>query len=157
MGVKEVEVKVKGPGSGRESAITAIQASGLSIKAIEDVTPPAAQRLPPSKEAPRLVQGLDLAHGPPPDWPSPRAPNWRPRPHESVGVSSRRGGLNRAAGSLAVVWGGSVQFGSTTAKIRGLEERLCIGGHELTAAARPRPRLTESDPDEVLDCQARDF
>src|SRR5262249_20180374 len=38
-GVKEVEVKVKGPGSGRESAITAIQASGLSIKAIEDVTP----------------------------------------------------------------------------------------------------------------------
>ena len=38
-GVKEVEVKVKGPGSGRESAITAIQASGLLIKAIEDVTP----------------------------------------------------------------------------------------------------------------------
>ena len=38
-GVKEVEVKVKGPGSGRESAITAFQASGLSIKAIEDVTP----------------------------------------------------------------------------------------------------------------------
>ena len=38
-GVKEVEVKVKGPGSGRESAITALQASGLAIKAIEDVTP----------------------------------------------------------------------------------------------------------------------
>ena len=38
-GVKEVEVKVKGPGSGRESAITALQATGLSIKAIEDVTP----------------------------------------------------------------------------------------------------------------------
>jgi small subunit ribosomal protein S11 len=38
-GVKEVEVKVKGPGSGRESAITAIQASGLLIKTIEDVTP----------------------------------------------------------------------------------------------------------------------
>lgn len=38
-GVKEVEVKVKGPGSGRESAITALSASGLSIKAIEDVTP----------------------------------------------------------------------------------------------------------------------
>lgn len=38
-GVKEVEVKVKGPGSGRESAITALQASGLSIKSIEDVTP----------------------------------------------------------------------------------------------------------------------
>lgn len=38
-GVKEIEVKVKGPGSGRESAITALQAAGLTIKAIEDVTP----------------------------------------------------------------------------------------------------------------------
>ena len=38
-GVKEIEVKVKGPGSGRESAITGLQTSGLTIKAIEDVTP----------------------------------------------------------------------------------------------------------------------
>ncbi len=38
-GVKEVSVKVKGPGSGRESAITALQAAGLKIKSIEDVTP----------------------------------------------------------------------------------------------------------------------
>jgi small subunit ribosomal protein S11 len=38
-GVKEVEVRVKGPGSGRESAITALQAAGLVVKAIEDVTP----------------------------------------------------------------------------------------------------------------------
>lgn len=38
-GVKEIEVKVKGPGSGRESAITGLQSSGLSIKSIEDVTP----------------------------------------------------------------------------------------------------------------------
>ena len=38
-GVKEVEVRVKGPGSGRESAITALQAAGLTVKAIEDVTP----------------------------------------------------------------------------------------------------------------------
>ena len=38
-GLKEVEVRVKGPGSGRESAITALQAAGLSIKVIEDVTP----------------------------------------------------------------------------------------------------------------------
>lgn len=38
-GMKEVEVKVKGPGSGRESAITALQAAGLTIKSIEDVTP----------------------------------------------------------------------------------------------------------------------
>lgn len=38
-GLKEVEVKVKGPGAGRESAITALTASGLTIKMIEDVTP----------------------------------------------------------------------------------------------------------------------
>ncbi len=38
-GVKEVDVRVKGPGSGRESAITALQAAGLSVKSIEDVTP----------------------------------------------------------------------------------------------------------------------
>jgi len=39
MGIREVEVRVKGPGSGRESAIRAIQAAGLKIKAIEDRTP----------------------------------------------------------------------------------------------------------------------
>ncbi len=39
MGVQELEVKVKGPGSGRESAITALEAAGLSIQSIEDVTP----------------------------------------------------------------------------------------------------------------------
>ncbi|NQT75524.1 MAG: 30S ribosomal protein S11 [Candidatus Omnitrophica bacterium] len=38
-GVKDVEVYVKGPGSGRESAIRAIQAAGLRISAIKDVTP----------------------------------------------------------------------------------------------------------------------
>ena len=38
-GVKEVDVKVKGPGSGRESAITALQAAGLNVKSIEDCTP----------------------------------------------------------------------------------------------------------------------
>ena len=38
-GLREVEVRVKGPGSGRESAVTALQAAGLSIKAIEDITP----------------------------------------------------------------------------------------------------------------------
>jgi small subunit ribosomal protein S11 len=38
-GVKELDVKVKGPGSGRESAITALQSAGMSIKSIEDVTP----------------------------------------------------------------------------------------------------------------------
>ena len=39
MGMHEVEVKVKGPGSGRESTITALQAAGLKVAAIEDVTP----------------------------------------------------------------------------------------------------------------------
>ena len=38
-GLKEVDVRVKGPGSGRESAITALQAAGLTVRAIEDVTP----------------------------------------------------------------------------------------------------------------------
>lgn len=38
-GVREVEIRVKGPGSGRESAITAIQGAGLRISSIEDVTP----------------------------------------------------------------------------------------------------------------------
>lgn len=38
-GVKDVEVFVKGPGAGRESAIRAIQAAGLTITAIKDVTP----------------------------------------------------------------------------------------------------------------------
>ncbi|MCX5637359.1 MAG: 30S ribosomal protein S11 [Planctomycetota bacterium] len=38
-GVREVEIKVKGPGSGRESAISALQQVGLRITSIEDVTP----------------------------------------------------------------------------------------------------------------------
>jgi small subunit ribosomal protein S11 len=39
MGVREVEVKVNGPGSGRESAVRALASAGLKIRAIEDVTP----------------------------------------------------------------------------------------------------------------------
>ncbi len=38
-GVKEVEVFVKGIGAGRESAIRSIQAAGLSVRSIRDVTP----------------------------------------------------------------------------------------------------------------------
>ncbi|HYG35360.1 MAG TPA: 30S ribosomal protein S11 [Clostridia bacterium] len=38
-GMKEVEVRVNGPGSGRESAIRALQAIGLEISTIKDVTP----------------------------------------------------------------------------------------------------------------------
>lgn len=39
MGVREVEVRVKGPGSGRESAITALQSAGIAVRSIADVTP----------------------------------------------------------------------------------------------------------------------
>jgi len=39
LGVKKVEVNVKGPGSGREAAIRSLQAAGLEITAIKDVTP----------------------------------------------------------------------------------------------------------------------
>ncbi|MDD4203369.1 MAG: 30S ribosomal protein S11 [Candidatus Omnitrophica bacterium] len=38
-GMKEVEVFVKGPGAGRETAIRNLQACGLAVKAIKDVTP----------------------------------------------------------------------------------------------------------------------
>ena len=38
-GLRRVEVQVKGPGSGRESAITALQSAGMTVKLIEDVTP----------------------------------------------------------------------------------------------------------------------
>jgi small subunit ribosomal protein S11 len=38
-GMTEVEVRVKGPGSGRDSAITALQAAGLRVLSIEDITP----------------------------------------------------------------------------------------------------------------------
>lgn len=39
VGMREVSVYVKGPGAGRESAIRALQATGLEIKSIKDVTP----------------------------------------------------------------------------------------------------------------------
>ena len=39
LGLKSVEVYVKGPGSGRESAIRALQASGLTVVSIRDLTP----------------------------------------------------------------------------------------------------------------------
>ncbi|HCM52783.1 TPA: 30S ribosomal protein S11 [Candidatus Wolfebacteria bacterium] len=38
-GVKVLEVEVKGPGSGRESALRALQAAGFTITSIKDVTP----------------------------------------------------------------------------------------------------------------------
>lgn len=38
-GVQEVEVRVKGPGTGRDAAVTALQGAGLRVHSIEDVTP----------------------------------------------------------------------------------------------------------------------
>lgn len=39
LGMRQIEVYVKGPGAGREAAIRALQAVGLDVKAIKDVTP----------------------------------------------------------------------------------------------------------------------
>jgi len=39
LGLQRVEVQIKGPGSGREAAVRALQAAGLEITAIKDVTP----------------------------------------------------------------------------------------------------------------------
>jgi small subunit ribosomal protein S11 len=39
LGMRKVEIRVKGPGSGREAAIRALQAAGLEVAAIRDVTP----------------------------------------------------------------------------------------------------------------------
>jgi len=49
-GLKEVEVRVKGPGSGRESAVRAMQAIGLEINIIRDVTPVPHNGCHPSKQ-----------------------------------------------------------------------------------------------------------
>ncbi len=50
MGLNEVEVRVKGPGPGRESAVTALQAAGLKVLSIEDVTPVAHNGCRPRKK-----------------------------------------------------------------------------------------------------------
>ena len=39
IGVRDIEVRVKGPGPGRESAVRGLQAGGLNVRVIEDVTP----------------------------------------------------------------------------------------------------------------------
>jgi small subunit ribosomal protein S11 len=49
LGMQNVEVRVKGPGSGRESAIRAVQAAGLNVKSIKDVTPIPHNGCRPSK------------------------------------------------------------------------------------------------------------
>ena len=39
LGIRELDVRVKGPGAGRESAVRALKAAGIEIRSIEDVTP----------------------------------------------------------------------------------------------------------------------
>ena len=50
-GMRTVDVYVNGPGSGRESAIRSLQAAGLRIHMIRDVTPIPSQRVPPTRSA----------------------------------------------------------------------------------------------------------
>ena len=54
-GMKEVEIRVKGPGSGRESAIRALQAIGLGDHRHSRRDAGAAQRLPAAQETPGLI------------------------------------------------------------------------------------------------------
>ena len=52
-GVKQIEVKIKGPGSGREASIRSIQATGLEVTRIVDITPvPHNGARPPKKRRP---------------------------------------------------------------------------------------------------------
>ncbi len=54
--MKKVEVYIKGPGSGRETAIRAIQAAGLEITLIKDVTPIPSQWMQTSLKKRRIIQ-----------------------------------------------------------------------------------------------------
>ena len=54
-GLKSVEVTVKGPGSGRESAIRALAAAGLEVTAIRDVTPVPHNGARPPKTSPCII------------------------------------------------------------------------------------------------------
>ncbi len=51
--MKKVDVFVKGPGSGRETAIRSLQAAGLEVGSIQDVTPQAHNGCPPPEAPPR--------------------------------------------------------------------------------------------------------
>ena len=52
-GMKQIEVKIKGPGSGREASIRSIQATGLEVTKIVDITPvPHNGARPPKKRRP---------------------------------------------------------------------------------------------------------
>ncbi|GAA3317670.1 hypothetical protein GCM10020331_017350 [Ectobacillus funiculus] len=54
-GLKTLEVTVKGPGAGREAAIRALQAAGLEVTAIRDVTPVPHNGCRPPKTSPCVI------------------------------------------------------------------------------------------------------
>ena len=54
MGMRNIDVYIKGPGSGREPAIRALQAAGLNVSSIRDVTPIPHNGVRPSQAPPRL-------------------------------------------------------------------------------------------------------
>ena len=60
-GVRTLEVEVKGPGSGRESALRALQAVGFQITSIRDVTPIPHNGVRPSQAAPGLTRSVAAA------------------------------------------------------------------------------------------------
>ena len=70
-GMRTLEVEVSGPGSGRESALRALQAQGFTITSIRDVTHDPAQWLPAAETSPRLmfVSGGCRRRPPPPRFP----------------------------------------------------------------------------------------
>jgi small subunit ribosomal protein S11 len=49
LGLKEVDIRIKGPGQGREQALQAVQNSGIKVRSIEDVTPLPHNGCRPSK------------------------------------------------------------------------------------------------------------
>ena len=60
-GMRKVDVFVKGPGSGRETAIRSLQATGLEVGSIQDVTPTPHNGCRPPEAPPRLtLRGLDF-------------------------------------------------------------------------------------------------
>ena len=59
-GMRKVDVFVKGPGSGRETAIRSLQATGLEVGSDPGRHPAAAQRLPPAQAPPGLTDLGDI-------------------------------------------------------------------------------------------------
>ena len=60
-GMKKVDVFVKGPGSGRETAIRSLQAAGLEVGIDQRCHAAGAQRMPPAEASPRLSSAGRIA------------------------------------------------------------------------------------------------